>query len=127
MADEKKIIVDEDWKSQVAAEKAQQAKTADAPAAAGPQAAAGDMPMPPATWELLLTTLATEAMISLGQIPHPGTGQPVQQFNQAKYLIDTIEMLREKSKGNLTPEESQLTDYLLHQLRIAYVGLTTPT
>ena len=126
MADEKKIIIDEDWKSQVAAEKAEQAKATDAPPSAPPQGADSDMPMPPASWELLLTTLATEAMISLGQIPHPITGEPVQQFNQAKYMIDTIEMLRDKSKGNLTPAESQLTESLLHQLRIAYVGITTP-
>jgi hypothetical protein len=125
MADEKKIIIDEDWKSQVAAEKAQQEKPAEPPAA-GPQSLPPDFEMPPASWELLLTTLATEAMIGLGLIPHPATGQPVQHRNQAKYLIDVIEMLRDKSKGNLTPGEAQLTESMLHQLRMAYVGIDLP-
>lgn len=122
MSEEKKIIVDEDWKAQVAAEKAKAQKEPEAPPAAE-SATAADVPMPPASWEMLLTSLATEAMISLGVIPHPATGQVARLPNQAKYLIDTIEMLRDKSKGNLTPGESQLTEQMLHQLRMAYIGL----
>jgi hypothetical protein len=125
MADEKKIIIDEDWKAQVAAEKAQQQKpseSSDVQTQSPPQ----DFELPSASWELLLTTLATEAMIALGVVPHPSTGQPVQHRNQAKYLIDVIEMLRDKSKGNLTPDEAQLTENLLHQLRMTYVGIEIP-
>ncbi len=119
MADEKKIIIDEDWKSQVQAEKeaaAQQPSTSAAPA--------GEPQMPPASLEILITTLVTEAMISLGQIPHPHSGEAVFQPQQAKYLIDTIEVLREKTQGNVTPDETQMMDQLLHQLRLAYVQLT---
>ena len=121
MADDKKIIVDEDWKAQVAAEKARSEKEPEVQSAEA--APAEDFQMPPASWELLLTTLATEAMIGMGMIPHPATGQPVRHPNQAKYLIDTIEMLRDKSKGNLSPGESQLTEQMLHQLRMAYIDL----
>jgi hypothetical protein len=74
---------------------------------------------------MLITTLVTEAMISLGQIPHPHTGEAVFHPQQAKYLIDMVDMLREKTKGNVTPDETQLMDHLLHQLRMAYVQLTT--
>ena len=124
MADEKKIIVDEDWKSQVQAEREAAAKQK---AATGQEAAsqdpfgAGDMPMPPASLELLLTTLATEALVALGQVPHPATQQLHANRNQAKYLIDTIDMLRQKTQGNLTPAEQNMIENLLHQLRMAFL------
>ena len=124
MPDEKKIIIDEDWKSQVQAEKEEAAKAKPA-ASTGSAAAApedvGDVPMPPASLELLLTMLATEALVALGQVPHPLTGKPHVQRNQAKYLIDLLDVLRSKTQGNLTPGEQQLIESLLHQLRLAFV------
>ncbi len=129
MADEKKIIIDEDWKSQVQAEREAAEKEAaklplpQAFAAEGANAGS-NFQMPPASLEMLITTLVTEAMISLGQVPHPHTGEVVFQPQQAKYLIDTIDVLREKTKGNVTPDESALMEQLLHQLRMAYVQLT---
>jgi Domain of unknown function (DUF1844) len=124
MADEKKLIIDEDWKSQVQAEK-EAAAHEQPPAASGADATAppdaGDATMPPASFELLLTMLATEALVAMGQVPHPTTGQASVERNQAKYLIDLVEVLRTKTKGNLSPSEQQLTDSLLHQLRLAFV------
>jgi hypothetical protein len=125
MVDEKKIIIDEDWKSQVQAEKAAAKQQPPQPSAAGTSKAATDFQMPPASLEMLVTTLVTEAMHSLGQVPHPHTGEVVFQPQQAKYLIDTINMLREKTKGNVTPDETELMEQILHQLRMAYVQLTT--
>jgi hypothetical protein len=132
MPDEKKLIIDEDWKSQVEAEKAA-AKTqstagkAAQPAAAEPDLADGadDFPMPPASLELLISTLVTEAMMALGQIPHPATGTTQLRPHQAKYLIDTIAVLAEKTKGNVTPDEEEAFRNLLHQLRMAFVALTS--
>jgi hypothetical protein len=124
MADDKKIIIDEDWKSQVQAEKEAAAKSAVASkpeASAQPGASAGHMPIPPASLEMLLTMLATEAMVALGQIAHPATGQPQPDLGQAQYLIDLVEVLREKTQGNLSANEQQLMETLLHQLRLAYV------
>ena len=124
---EKKIIIDEDWKSQVQAEKEalerQQAPqpTESAAEGAAPGAAAEEPQMPPASFEALVTTLATEAMFALGQIPHPETGQAERRPQQARYLIDTLEMLAEKTKGNLTPAEERMLDTILHQLRMAFV------
>jgi hypothetical protein len=125
MAEEKKIIIDEDWKSQVQAEKEALKHEAE-PKPEPKQAAAdmGDPPMPSASFDLLLSTLATEAMVALGMISHPATGKSQLRPNQAKYLIDTIGVLKEKTKGNLTPGESQAVDGLLHQLRMAYVEAT---
>ena len=125
MADDKKIVIDEDWKSQVQAEKEQAAKVQAKPAEAAPPSAESsephDPPMPPASFELLLTTLATESLVALGQVPHPLTGKANVQRNQGKFLIDTIEVLRDKTKGNLTPNESELLESMLHQLRLLFV------
>jgi hypothetical protein len=95
-------------------------KSADA-AAVEPPGDASDPPMPQASFELLLTMLATEALMAMGQMPHPATGKAHVHRNQAKYLIDTIEVLKEKTKGNLMPGEEQLIESILHQLRIVFV------
>jgi len=119
MSAEKKIIIDEDWKSQVQAEKE---AAANVPAGEQPApGASGDFEMPPASLEMLVTTLATEALMALGQLPHPQTGEPIFAPQQAKYLIDTVELLSEKTKGNTSPQEAQLMDEILHQLRMVYV------
>lgn len=124
MSEEKKIIIDEDWKAQVQAEKeAARHDAKPAATAAGPSATVGDVPMPPASLEMLVTTLATEAMLALGQIPHPQSGETVFHPQQAKYLIDTIDVVCDKTKGNITPAETQGIETLLHQLRMAYVQL----
>jgi hypothetical protein len=128
MPDEKKIIIDEDWKARVQAEKMEAAKSKSAaePGLQEPFDAA-DVPMPPASFELLLTTLTTEALMALGQVPHPVTGKAEVRPNHAKYLIDTVEMLRQKTKGNLTPGEQQAIDSLLHQLRMLFVAAAAQT
>jgi hypothetical protein len=124
MPDEKKLIIDEDWKAQVEAEKHEASPTHSAQPKSAAAAAAtqpADPPMPPASFEMLLTTLATEALIALGQVPHPATGRAEAHRNQAQYLIDTIEVLQQKTNGNLTPDEAQMIETLLHQLRMAFI------
>lgn len=129
MSDEKKIIVDEDWKSRVAAEKEAAARAAHEPTpppSAGEAASAAGRPeLPPASFEMLVTTLATEAMIGLGQIPHPMTQQLHPDPDQARYAIDMLEMLAEKTKGNLAPGEERGMRDLLHQLRMAFIAVQT--
>ena len=132
MADDKKIIIDEDWKSQVQAEKDAAAKkvVADQPATAEVHDVAhtgGGMSFPPASFEMLVTTLATEALVALGQMPNPLTNKAEMQPEQAKYLIDTIEVLQQKTKGNLTAAEQQLVDSILHQMRMLFVAVATGT
>lgn len=129
MSDEKKIIVDEDWKSRVAAEKEAIAREHSEPHAideAAPRGASGSPdslpPLPPASFEMLVTTLATEAMIGLGQLPHPMTGKIHADQSQARYAIDMIEMLAEKTRGNLTQNEELGLRALLHQLRMAFIA-----
>ena len=131
MGDEKKIFIDEDWKSQVAAEKeaAAQPKAsagAEGVGSSGPAAHGDDMPpLPEASFELLVTTFVTEAMVALGQFPHPGTGETGADPEHAKFAIDMLDVIAEKTRGNLNPGEAQGLEDILHQLRMAYVAVTT--
>lgn len=115
------IIVDDDWKAQVEKEKEalQSNKDGDAP----PQTQPESFEMPPASFMVLMSTLATQSMGSMGMFPDPGTGEPTVNRPMAKHFIDTLAMLQEKTKGNLTEEESSHLRDALHQLRMAYVAL----
>jgi len=64
------------------------------------------------------------AMMLLGKVPHPQTGQPVRDLEAAKLFIDQLEMLGTKTKGNLTKDEEQLLKQNLMALRMAFVEAT---
>jgi len=122
------IIVDDDWKAQVEKEKEalQKKKGEDVSAEASSDshsAAADSFEMPPASFLVLMSTLATQSMGSMGMIPDPATGKPNVNRPMAKHFIDTLAMLQEKTKGNLTEEEAAHLRDALHQLRMAYVAL----
>jgi Domain of unknown function (DUF1844) len=119
MADEKKIFIDEDWKSQVEAEKAAFAGQADPAASAD----AAGQELPPASFEMLVTTFATEAMVALGQLPNPFTNEHAINWDHARYTIDMLQVLEDKTKGNLSADEAAVLEGLLHQLRMAFVTL----
>jgi hypothetical protein len=126
---EKKIIVDEDWKTKVQAEKeaAEQPPTdepTEAPADASADAQGQDVPLPPASLEILIGSLATQAMVSLGIFPNPATNEVQRLPNQAKHLVDMLQVLQEKTEGNRTAEESAMLEDTLHQLRMAYVQIS---
>ena len=109
MSEEKKIIIDEDWKSQVEAEKEALKHEAETEA-------------PPASLEMLISTLATEAMVALGQFPHPATQEVSLNPDHARYAIDMLEILQTKTKGNLESGEEKMLQDLLHQLRMLFVA-----
>ena len=116
----KKIIVDEDWKSRVEAERriAEGQQAAEAPS---PPAAEGPLPPPDLTY--LASTLYLQGAISLGLLPNPISGKSEMHLVQAKHVIDTLQVLQEKTEGNRTPDESEQIEAMLHQLRMAYVEL----
>jgi hypothetical protein len=129
MSEDKKIIIDEDWKSQVEAEKsaAEVARKAGGSQSAAPAATSAaksstsEDAIPPADLSTLVSLLATQAMISLGALPNPLSHQVESDPAQARHFIDLLEMLEEKTKGNTTPQEARLLDGILHELRIAWV------
>ena len=83
----------------------------------------GPMAPPPASFEVLISMLFTQAMGTLGQMPNPATGKAEVNKAFAKHYIDTLEMLGEKTKGNLNDDESKILSEALHALRMTYVSV----
>lgn len=117
-SDDSKIVVDDDWKSQVEQEKAKAKQEADTAPESGPEEG-----IPPASFPILISTLASQALSGLGAIPDPIENKPVLRLDLAKHMIDTLSMLEEKTQGNLTPEEAQMLTGTLHQLRMAFLSI----
>ncbi len=61
------------------------------------------------------------AMMLLGRVPHPETGEPARNLDAAKLFIDQLEMLEVKTRGNLNRQESALLKQSLMTLRLAFV------
>jgi hypothetical protein len=128
--DKPKIIVDEDWKAQVESEREQLREQEagsevkpDAKPKAKENVAAEARQLPPASFATLVSSLATQAIASLGQIPDPLEGKPVVRLDLARHTIDTLDVLEQKTKGNLTPEEAKMLSNLLHELRMIFVDV----
>jgi len=70
-----------------------------------------------------ITSMGFQAMIFLGIIPNPITNEMDKNPKQAKFLIDTLIMMREKTKGNLNEQENGLLDSSIYELQMKYVEL----
>jgi hypothetical protein len=81
----------------------------------------------PASFVNFLSTLATNAAASLGAVPHPATGQRSVDLDTGKYWLDVLGMIRDKTNGNLHPQEQRLLDGLLADLRMQYVTMVRAT
>lgn len=88
------------------------------PAPGGPAGA----PKPDLT--ALLVMLYGDAMANLGQAPDPMTGRPHVDLEQARFAIDLLAMLQDKTRGNRTPDESAVLEEMLGALRMGYVRLS---
>ena len=77
----------------------------------------------PPTLTCLTRRLNLQTTVALSQLPHPASDKPEVQREQAKHAIDTLAMLVEKTEGNRTPEETSEMDRMLHELRMAFVGV----
>ena len=110
---------------------ASEPREASEPKAAREQAAApGRDPLDdPASFISLIMSLASNAAASLGMMPHPVTGETGVDLKTAKHWIDVLGMLEKKTAGNLDPQEDQMLEGLLADLRMQYVsfsGAPTP-
>ncbi len=117
--EERKIIIDEDWKAQVQREKEEvSAKAKEKPKEAEPRAAeAAD-----ASFSALVQSLAAQCAFALGLIAPPDTKQVMVNIDEARYCIDTLIMLRTKTKGNLTADEERVLTQTLAELQQVYVA-----
>ena len=120
--EERKIFVDEDWKVKVQREQ-EEAKAAakNKPAEEPGENAAGEAPSEEASFEALVSGLTMQAMVALGAMAPKDTKEIVVDLHEAKYLIDMLMMLREKTRGNLAPREQGLMTETLAELQQAFV------
>ena len=125
-----KIVVDDDWKAQAQAEKEKLAKEAEAgtsaaaPAAPGAETATGRArELPPADFSTLVSSLVTQIFLALGGLEDPKTKRRYVDLSLARHHIDTLSVLEEKTRGNLTDEEKKLLDKALYETRMQYVQL----
>lgn len=71
-------------------------------------------------FSIFLTSLGMQAMIFLGEMPNPINNETKVELARAKYMIDSISMIKDKTQGNLSAEEKKLLDDMLYGLRLKY-------
>ena len=150
--EEPKLIIDEDWKTQVQREKellkqkkAQEAaESADESSVSSDSTSAQDaeeltehaqasndvtdgeddlQPPPPASFEFLVSGMATQAVAAMGQLPgNDGKPLPV-RLDYARHYIDLLGVIESKTTGNLTDSEQKFLQNTLHQLRMLFVAV----
>ncbi len=108
MNEEVRKRVDEEWKAQVQKEKVQAQSH-------------GDSAYHQPTFSIFLSSLGMQAMIALGKLENPLTGKTEPSLEQARFLIDTMTILKEKTAGNLSPEEAKMMDETIYNLQLMYV------
>lgn len=130
------LHVDDDWKAQAQAEKAKlaekekAAKQAAAQSGTGTAATQGSTTkssragqIPPADFTTLVSSLATQALFAMGAMPDPQTGQRYTNLDIARHHIDSLSVLEEKTKGNLSEDETNMLASTLYELRSSYVQI----
>lgn len=99
--------IDEDWKAEVSKEKD-----------------AGGTESPEASFSLFVSGLMMEGLIALGEVEHPVTKKKEMNRPHARFIVDILAMLKEKTQKNLTNEEAGALDAILYELRMRFVSKT---
>ncbi|MHB1661655.1 MAG: DUF1844 domain-containing protein [bacterium] len=122
--DKRKSAENENDVKSEAAESKEQEKTEEAKNAAinTEDAAGAETPGIEADFANFIYSLNTQALFFLGKIPNPVSKKYEKEIGMAKYLIDTIDMLSKKTKGNLDENEAKLIENILFDLRMAYIS-----
>ncbi|MBQ7617601.1 MAG: DUF1844 domain-containing protein [Desulfovibrio sp.] len=79
--------------------------------------------MPEVNFSTLVLSFASTALAQLGEVPEPLHGQKKVDQHMAKHTIDILDLLKEKTKGNLTRQEAEMLDSMLYELKLKYVKL----
>ncbi|HTQ85802.1 MAG TPA: DUF1844 domain-containing protein [Candidatus Solibacter sp.] len=111
---------------------AEAAKNAASPSAApagktaAPAAPAEEKPVPARSpyFDLLVRSLANQAAMLLTGIQDPATGQTMVDIEGAREVIDMLDALREKTRGNLAPEEDKMLAEMLGSLKFSYLEMS---
>lgn len=127
---ERRIIVDEDWKTQAQAEKEALQRQLEeqkrrAAEGGGTAAQSGQAVPPPASFASLVSSLAMQAALALQGIQVEGNPPVPPDLPLARHLIDTLEILQKKTEGNLTDEESTMLGNVIGELQLLYVEMVS--
>ncbi len=87
----------------------------------GPAAPEGTEFLPPLEFSSIIVLLYFPALVQLGLVEDPVTGEKQENLGLAKRNIDLLDLLRDRTKGNLEPEEQKFLDGVLDQLKLAYL------
>ena len=132
MSEESEKKIDEEWKEQVRRDTASGADSQTPPESESEETASeepsGEEPsheqtahLPPASFSALVMSLYTQALIALGGIENPVTGKREKDLPQARWTIDLLGILEDKTRGNLSNDEKNILEANLYQLRMRYV------
>lgn len=80
--------------------------------------------LPPPSFSLLVTTFASQGAVAFGLVPNPIDGKTEVRLELGRHAIDMLDILEQKTKGNLTQEEAQFLEHVLHQLRMGFLEAT---
>lgn len=117
--DTPKLHIDSDWKAEAQAEKERFAAKAEEKTTETGVPAPGELP--PADFKSLMGLLASQAIMGLGAYTDPQTGGVVIDLPGAKFAIDLLGVLEEKTKGNLSAEEADEIAKVVTELRSRFV------
>ena len=81
----------------------------------------GETPLPEVTFLTFIMSLNTACLVQLGEIPEPSSGEIQKDLTLARHTIETLRMLRDKTRGNLDEEEERLLEAVLCDLKLRYV------
>ncbi len=82
------------------------------------------MEQPPVNFITFILSLAGSVQIHLGLMPNPTDSKIEKNLPVAKQTIDLLDVLKEKTKGNLTKDEDELFEHVLFELRMKYMELS---
>ena len=80
-----------------------------------------NIPLPEVTFSTFVLSVASAALVYLGEVPEPETGEMKENMSAAKHNIDLLAMLKEKTENNLDADENRLLEGVLYELRMKYV------
>jgi hypothetical protein len=80
-----------------------------------------DYPLPEINFPTFIFSLNSSALVHLGVIEDPATGQKSKNLSMAKQTIDILGMIEEKTQGNLKDDEASMLEHILYELRMIYV------
>lgn len=119
----KEVVAEQEREAKREEVKEKAAKAAEAKVAEEKKTPAADTPKRLPAFENLVRMIGSNAAMVLGAYADPNTGQPILDPDAARELIDMLDALHEKTKGNLAPEEDSMLLDLLGKLKLTYLEI----